>query len=127
MLTLWNDVDRLFDAWGPYTDRRNAPVRPSYDVEERDDHYVLHLEMPGVARDKLSIEMKENTLTVAAERGERKFNASFTLPAHVDAAKVEADYVDGILSIRLPKAEAAKPRQVKVNFGEASGNVRVAS
>ncbi len=103
---------------------------PACDLEEDDGHYLLSLEVPGVAKEDVKIEVEGNTLVVSGHRSasaqkkeggtwysERQygsFQRAFTLPAHVDPTKIEAQAKDGILKIALPKAEAAKPRTVKV-------------
>jgi HSP20 family protein len=108
VLTLWNHF--LNDPWSSDT-----PLRPAYDVEEAENHYLLTLEMPGVARDQLRIETVESQLAITGERrGGQKFQRTFTVPSGVDLDRVEAHYQDGILRLYLPKHEKAKPRQIKI-------------
>jgi HSP20 family protein len=113
------DDDSLFSAWTP-------PV----DVAEHDDAYEVKVELPGVSKDDVKITMQNNILTIRGEkkqesesknsgyhRMERTYGAfqrSFTLPSSVRADKVDAAYKDGILTITLPKAEEAKPKQIEV-------------
>ena len=88
------------------------------------------VELPGMRREDFEISLHDGTLTISGERkretsnGERaerteryigKFRRSITLPTRVDANKVSAVYRDGILTVTLPKAEEAKPKQIPVS------------
>ena len=100
------------------------------DFYEDRDQLVLEAELPGVNREGLDLSLHDGVLTLAGERREEKtfedaeehrserflgkFQRSFTLPAAVDAAKVQASFKDGILTVTLPKAETAKPKQIEV-------------
>jgi len=93
----------------------------------------VKVELPGIKKEDIEISLHDGVLTVSGERkhevekkerqsfrSERyfgKFQRSVTLPAAVNVGGVKAAYKDGILSIELPKAEEAKPRQIKVNVG----------
>jgi HSP20 family protein len=93
---------------------------------------VLKAELPDMTRDDIDISVDSGTLTIKGEkklshdvkeeqyhRIERHYGAfsrSFTLPQTVDATKVGADYKNGVLSVRLPLREEAKPRQIKVDI-----------
>ena len=138
----WNPVsefrrefDRLFDDFAPSTRglKTEASFAPACDVREEDGHYLLSLEMPGVKKEDLKIEVWDSQLHVSGERrletqGDRegsmyserrfgKFCRSFALPVGVDTGQVEASYQDGILQILVPKAESAKPRQIQISNG----------
>ena len=105
-------------------------LTPAVDVVEHDDKYVVKVELPGVAKDDVKITMRDNILTI---RGEKKqedhakesgfqrversygsFQRSFILPTTVRNDGVDATYRDGILTITLPKAEEARPKQIEV-------------
>ena len=97
---------------------------PATDIAEEEGHFLLSLEVPGIKRDELNIEVKENKLSVSGQRRDdesRKFHRVFTLPSSVDFDKIEAHYEDGILKLFVPKAEAAKPRQVKLGTPQPEG------
>lgn len=153
-MSVWNDntwrpltdlrreMDRLFDDFWPAAVLRatqqaeTAQFVPACDVEEQDGHYLLTLEMPGVSKDDIKVEVIDNQIVVSGERrhekrnkengawySERrfgKFSRAFTVPAGVDAGQIEAGYQDGVLRLMVPKAESAKPRQIKITQG--SGN-----
>ena len=134
LLDLRRELDRWFDDMSWSTPEREW--NPACEVEESKDHYLLSMEMPGVSRDQIKLETVDNQIVISGERRaetknkdtdqwytERrygKFQRTFTLPAGVDATKVEANYQDGILRVYLPKAESAKPRQVKITNGSGA-------
>jgi HSP20 family protein len=106
-----------------------APARsfaPSLDISETADQYEVRLDVPGVAKKDLKLTFEDETLTVEGERlsttesavrHERwygSFKRTLQLPSGVDHARIEARLADGVLTIVLPKAEAAKPRQIEV-------------
>src|SRR5262245_37365309 len=105
---------------------------PAVDVYEASmGEVVLKAELPDVKREDINVTIDKNVLTLAGERKleesvskesfHRKerfhgsFSRSFTLPARVDAGRVQASYKDGVLTVRLPQREDAKPKQIAVN------------
>lgn len=126
-------MDRLFDetfarsGFGPgAVDALSVPL----DVQAKDDEYVVYASVPGLKADDLDVEVLGNTLTlrgevfapaadeksswVLQERAYGKFSRSVTLPAELEASRVEASLENGVLVLRLPKAEAARPKAIKV-------------
>jgi HSP20 family protein len=107
---------------------------PALDVWETDDQIVYAFDLPGVPEDRISIEIEDGVLTLAAERErpnearqdrvyqqERRFgvfNRTIGLPKGVDEAGVAADYRDGVLEVRIAKPEQSKPRRVEIGTGE---------
>ena len=125
--SLWNDPFLgLSDNWAG--DNRNFGL--TVDLAERDDRYVISAELPGVKSEDLNVAVENDVLTISAEkhdefegnedgvyRRERSFgrlSRSFKLGEQVNAEKIDAEYKDGVLTLNLPKAEKAKPREVKV-------------
>ena len=104
---------------------------PAVDVLESKESYLIRAELPGMKREDIKVEVKDGTLVLSGERksekpaegveyrhAERvaaKFWRSFSLPETVKQDSIEATYKDGILEIRVPKAEEAKPRQIEIS------------
>src|SRR5262249_11353356 len=110
--------------------RGGRPWSPSVDIYETENELVLKADLPEVKADDIEVRVENQTLTLKGERKfekddsvrgyhriERNYGAfvrSFTVPATVDPEKVKAEFKNGVLSVTLPKKEAAKPRQVKI-------------
>ncbi|MEZ4238153.1 MAG: Hsp20/alpha crystallin family protein [Myxococcota bacterium] len=91
--------------------------QPAVDIVERDDAWVLALDAPGVPGDGFDIRLEDRTLTVSGVRagGLRGWRRAFTVPTAVDGAGVTAKADNGVLTLTLPKAEAARPRRIAVS------------
>lgn len=124
-------MDRLMDAFSGESLRgRTAGVFPLVNLTEDKDNYYLYAEIPGIAPDELNIQAERSTISLSGERKiadveagvkyhrrEREagtFSRVVGLPGEIDADKVQANLQDGILRIVVPKAEAAKPKQIQV-------------
>jgi len=106
---------------------------PAVDIFETPESIVLKAELPGITKDDIFVEVKDNTLSLKGEKKFEKevkeenyhrversygsFQRAFTLPSTVQQDKVKAKFKDGILQIVLPKVEEAKPKQIKVEVG----------
>ena len=111
---------QLFNGW-----------TPALDLYQNNDNVVAIVELPGMRKEDIEISLHDGTLTIGGERKSRtesngdtaarterftgKFRRTITLPTRVDGNKVNATYTDGILTVTLPKAEEAKPKQIQVN------------
>jgi len=123
--------------WDPFRDfgfgSGAATWVPPVDIFQNGDHeLVLTAELPDMSRENIDITVENYVLTIKGEKKvsddvkeeqfhhvERRygtFSRSFSLPRTVDAGKVSADYRNGVLTIRLPLREEAKPRQIKVDI-----------
>jgi HSP20 family protein len=134
---LRREVDELFDEFfGRGTARWSAeefPVwAPTMNVREDKDALHVELELPGVERDQVQVVVENGVLTISGERKmpealQKKdvtvhlregvygrFQRSFTLPAHVDAAHIRARYQSGVLEVILPKTEEAKAKPIPI-------------
>jgi len=110
--------------------RGTRPWSPSVDIYETENELVFRADLPDVKLEDIEVRVENQTLTL---KGERKFEEdndvrgyhrlersygtftrSFTVPSTVDPEKVAAEFKNGVLTVKLPKKEAAKPRQVKI-------------
>lgn len=103
---------------------------PAVDVFDRGSEVVIHAEIPGAKKEDIDIRVENNVLTLRgkkerseevkeegyfrSERAYGTFSRSFSLPTSVNVSKIAADFKDGVLTLTLPKAEEAKPRQIEV-------------
>lgn len=113
-----------------FTGRNRAGVFPLINVTEDKDNYFVRAELPGLNTDDLDISVTGSSVAISGERkipGENKeakyhrrereagkFSRIVSLPNQINGEKVDAKLVDGVLTIVLPKAESAKPRQISV-------------
>jgi HSP20 family protein len=128
----FRELDRLTDqAWR--SDR--MPVMP-LDAYRHGDVFVIDFDLPGVDPSSIDLTIERNVLTVsaerawqrqegvdvvAAERPQGRFSRQLFLGDSLDATKVDANYTNGVLTVRLPVAEQAKPRKVEINAGTDNG------
>ena len=127
---LRDEIDRFFEAPIARTSEFLGWA-PAFDVYEEKDNFVVKAELPGMKKEDINVSLHDGDLIISGERksetksegtevyrAERyfgKFQRSVTLPAAVAAAKVKAEYRDGVLTVTLPKAEEAKPKQIEVS------------
>ena len=129
--TLLN-LDRLWNApfEGAARESSEWVDSPSLDLHEDKDNYTVQIEVPGVDRNDIKISIDDNILTVAGERKAEKpvdgkevhrqerffgrFERQLRLPKVVAQAEVKATYTNGVLTITLPKAAEAKPREIQI-------------
>ena len=130
--TLRNEIDRLFES--PLSELARASqfmsgAAPALDVYEDKENFVVKAELPGMKKEDIDVSLHDGSLTISGERTEEKvekgeryrserffgrFQRIVALPASVDAARIKAQYKDGVLTVTLPKAEEAKPKQIDV-------------
>jgi HSP20 family protein len=125
-----NEMNRLQSEFGRAVGKAGLRGGPAANVWADEHAVYAQFDLPGVDASKLDVSVVEgNVLTVQGERplvevpgavwhrherGHGNFSRTFTLPTMVDADKVEAKYENGVLTLTLPKAEAAKPRKITV-------------
>lgn len=132
---LRDEIDRLFES--PLSElarssRLLSGWTPALDVFEDKDNVVVRAELPGMKREEIEVSMHNGMLSISGERKHEekqeaeiyrterffgRFQRTVTLPTTVQADKVKAQYVDGILTVTLPKAEEAKPKRIDINVG----------
>lgn len=130
--SLRDEVNRLFDfSWPSRDSGLFSGWSPALDVFDEKDNLVVKAELPGLKKEEINLSLHDGVLTISGERkretekkegetfrSERyfgKFQRSVTLPTAVNVNKVNASYKDGILTVELPKAEEAKPKQIEVS------------
>ncbi len=132
--SLRDDLDTLLELPFLNGGSRQAQLftgwTPALDLYQNNDNVVAHVELPGMRKEDIEISLHDGMLTICGERKSEtgaddkatrterfsgKFRRSITLPTRVDANKVNATYKDGVLTVTLPKAEEAKPKQIQVN------------
>src|SRR6185312_2873399 len=129
-------LDDAFSTW-PFQSQENGALTsswiPACDVFEDQDAVKIVAEVPGVRPEDVKISLENNLLTIrgekkqqAEEKSERvhryertygSFERAFSLPTSVDPEKIEASYANGILTVTIPKAERARPREIPVKVG----------
>ena len=127
------EIDRLNRMFADFQNEAfNQAWVPAVDIYETDSHeVVIKAELPDVKKEGINVTFENNVLTLSGERKQEEttkreqyqrverhfgsFSRSFTLPATVDASRIVASYKDGVLTIRLPRREEAKPKQISVN------------
>ena len=124
----FRDLDRLTEQLLA-TGTRGAPRSFPMDAVRRGDEFIIRFDLPGVARDSIELTVEQNTLTVraerradpqegeevlAAERPQGVFSRQLILGESLDTERIAASYDDGVLSLRIPVAERAKPRKVQI-------------
>jgi HSP20 family protein len=141
-------MNRVFDSFfpSPFSVLRRGLTQaaqtadPGWELYETADDLVAFIALPGMARDKFDIAATAESITVQGERaplldvssgltshtpwtnwatGSGTFSATYSVPVEIEPAKVQAEYKDGILQLRMPKSESAKPRQVKVEVAKS--------
>ena len=139
-LTPWSsrrgsgDLMSQFEEFINEFDRGFAPMRsstfdfsPAVDLEEKDNQYMVTVDLPGMKKEEIKIELSDNVLNISGERTREskaegrytersygKFMRSITLPAHVSPEKVQAHFENGVLHITLNKSETAQSRAIKI-------------
>ena len=136
LTSIQDEVHRLFDRCftrGTLRGDLNAIFTPAVDIEETPGEFVVRVDLPGVAQKDVKVSLMGDTLTVRGERRKGSaakegnqhrlervhgtFERSFTLDTPVRNDKVKAQYRDGVLEVRVPKAEEARMREIEVQVG----------
>ena len=128
-----SDFHRLFNTL--FEDQRTQRWVPAMDLVEADDHFLLKADLPGLSEEDVSIEIRDNALTIAGERKSEyekrergwyrveratgRFSRALSLPEGVDPDAVTAEFDKGVLEVRIPKPEERKPRRIAIG---ANGN-----
>lgn len=132
LMDLQHRINRLFEetSRGEREELARTVWSPTVDIFEEPEAILIEADLPGLSRENVSVNLENNVLTIQGERKlsrEEKrdnyhrieraygsFTRSFTIPSNVNPEKIEAEFKDGVLQIRLPKREEAKPKQIEV-------------
>jgi HSP20 family protein len=137
MTNLRDEIDNIFDRTFGHLLQQEQGTQllggwvPAIDLFEDKDTLTVKCEVPGMKKEEIDISLHEGFLTISGERKreeqkkegelyrteryEGRFSRSIALPSKVNADKINATYKDGVLTVVLPKAEEAKPKQIQVN------------
>ncbi len=125
-------VEKVFENFSERSlDQPHAGVFPAINLSQDPNNYYVRAELPGLKNDDLDMNVLNNTLTVSGERkiaseGENvryhrrerdagKFSRAIALPGEIDSEHISARLANGVLTVTVPKAEKAKPRQITVS------------
>ena len=128
-LKRWSrDFDDFLGSFVPRT--RPLSHQPAVDIEEAEDHFLLHADLPGLSEKDIDIKVDGDTLSISGSREQRsdkedhgrrmseryfgRFERHFILGPEISSDTIEAAYQNGVLTLKLPKSERAKPRQIPV-------------
>jgi len=136
---LQREMNRVFDSvfgrhFRPVGRLRSGYVYPPTNIRETDDAYTVACEVPGLEMADLEVYVTGDQLTVSGtrtntipeegvtlhrhERDTGQFSRAVTLPGPLDSARTEATLAEGVLTVRIPKIEEAKPKRVEVHLGD---------
>jgi HSP20 family protein len=126
---LQEEMGRLMQsAWSPAGTTNGGTWMPMADIEEAEDAWIIEAELPGVDRKDVNVELRDSELVITGEIKEKerkgvirrrarptgRFEYRVTLPGQSDEEHIEANLHDGVLTVRVPKAEQARPRRIEV-------------
>ena len=134
--TLQDRINRLFEDAFPRNPEMEDDLvcawRPQVDIFENENGFVIHADLPGVEKQDVSVEVKENVLTISGERKEDgpaqessyyrrersygTFQRSFSLRTMIAPDKIKASFKNGVLKVEIPRPEEEKPKQVAVSI-----------
>lgn len=138
-LTKWDPFREMEDVFDRYSRAIGWPRRgrsqevlatgewaPRVDIAETDNEFIIKAEIPEVKKDDVKVTVDSGVLTIRGERKREKeekdkkfhrlerYYGSLTLPDNVDEGKIDASFKDGMLNLKIPKTEAAKPKAIEV-------------
>lgn len=137
LMVFRNDIDRILNNSMRFLDEgleEGWGIKPAADMVETKDDLIISLEIPGIKKEDVKITMADNRVVISGEIMDEKeveeknyfhrervrgmFSRSFNLPFPVNSASAGATYKDGVLTLKLPKAEEAKPKEISINVEE---------
>ena len=135
----FRDLDRMTEQlFGTTSGSPRSPRFMPMDLYRTGDHYVLHADLPGVDPGSIDVSVDNGTLTLTAERSGRTdesvswlaserpigtYSRQLAMGDGVDAARIEATYSNGVLTVTIPVAKKAKPRRIEISHDEKSSAI----
>ncbi len=127
------EFERSFSEALENLDMENVVWTPNIDLVEKEDRYEVYVEIPGVSKDDIKINVKDNTLVIHGERKRTyeqkegdivhyssmwygKFHTEIALPSDADVENIEAVYKNGILVVKIPKHEKSRAREIEIKM-----------
>ncbi len=120
----------LFASHDGETDMEETSWMPTVDISETENGFEIRAELPGVSEKDVNVSVTDNLLTIKGEKHQEEetdgkdyhrlerrygsFQRSFTLPRHIETDAIKAEFKDGVLTLGIPKAAAAKPTEVPI-------------
>jgi HSP20 family protein len=132
MMTLNRAIDEAFTPTAPFNNGHGRVWVPALDIVEKPDAYLVFADLPGVDRSQIELSFEQNVLTIrgtkkpgidarngelrvyAAERVSGTFERAVRLPEFVDGDRISADFSNGVLTVTVPKAQAAQARKIEI-------------
>ncbi|MFO0982739.1 MAG: Hsp20/alpha crystallin family protein [Planctomycetota bacterium] len=125
-----SDLQRREESRAAVAARPATMYSPATDIVEEGEKLVIRIDMPGVDKEHLSVRFADGVLTITGARehkpngmklrheefGNVRYSRAFTIPDTIDAGKTEASLINGVLTLALPKIEAARPRKIDVKI-----------
>ncbi|ASR34986.1 heat-shock protein Hsp20 [Prauserella marina] len=125
----FREFDNLYRVFGAARPERDGTWSPAADVTETEEGYSVEVELPGVKKDDIDVDLTGNRLTITGEAKEKeregtplrrarrtgRFSYRVALPRNVDSDNIEAALADGVLTVTVPKSASAKPRKITVS------------
>jgi HSP20 family protein len=126
----FGDMERVFDQYQALNPFDNSDWTPASDIEETDSEYLVITELPGVEKADVEIKIEENVLIITGEkksiskdtkkhrieRSYGSFSRRFSLPEKIDSNGVKATFEQGILSLKIPKIDEPKAKEIEISI-----------
>jgi len=133
-LSFRNEFDRLFDSFFNTDDEETslAAFSPAVDIKEKEKEYLISVELPGIKKEDIKMNVRDNQLTVSGEKVQEKksdsdhyhrtervygsFQRSFRLPETADQENISAEFKDGVLNITIPKLKESISKNINIKI-----------
>ncbi len=130
LISLPDGIERFFESMGLDLRHSDTVWCPSVDISETEEAYELQADLPGMKKENITISYKDQVLSLSGEKSQEeekkeknyhriersfgRFERSFRLPSEIKPEEIKASFKDGVLSVRVPKTEEAKPKEISI-------------